>query len=183
MRIALYILLALLGLAILVTQALSVLGGPVIGFTHEVWLTDSAAGHHSNSGVVLDGRLFIFVEREQHPLSTRWWSDTDRWDAAGSPPQFTVSGSRVQRDWEILGARYSYRAKTTEWQGQYHLFTIGPLALFVVSLAVLGWSALGVMEWLRRPRQQTGGRCRECGYDLRGGHERCPECGTPCATI
>src|SRR5687767_14483313 len=99
MRTAIHIFFALLGLLILVMQGVSVIGGQALGFSHEVWRTDQTTGHHSNTGAVVDGRLSIFVEREQHPVSGVWWLDTDRWDPAGSPPQHTVAGSRLRRDW------------------------------------------------------------------------------------
>jgi hypothetical protein len=35
-----------------------------------------------------------------------------------------------------------------------------------------------LLERRRRRRRQRRGLCAECGYDLRGGGGRCPECGT-----
>jgi hypothetical protein len=44
------------------------------------------------------------------------------------------------------------------------------------------WPGACVMRWGRRWRWKRMGRCVACGYDLRGGGERCPECGR-CAAM
>jgi len=33
---------------------------------------------------------------------------------------------------------------------------------------------------MRRKSRLARGLCPHCGYDLRGGHKQCPECGAPC---
>ena len=48
-----------------------------------------------------------------------------------------------------------------------------PLILVLGSTLCISWIRLR----RRRKRKQLG-LCLECGYDLRGSGERCPECGT-----
>jgi hypothetical protein len=51
-------------------------------------------------------------------------------------------------------------------------------ALFLSILPVCSF-----LNWVRRRRRRRSGRCIQCGYDLRSGHERCPECGGACTTL
>jgi hypothetical protein len=55
---------------------------------------------------------------------------------------------------------------------------IVPFWMPVAGMAILPlvW-AIGLRK-LRRQRRKAAGLCEDCGYDLRGSPERCPECGT-----
>lgn len=78
------------------------------------------------------------------------------------------SGIKFGRTFPSWDASFKGNVITHYWAIPYWFLTLlpGTLALFI--------------PWLiRRIRFRRLGptQCRSCGYDLRGGHERCPECG------
>jgi hypothetical protein len=60
-----------------------------------------------------------------------------------------------------------------------------PVPVAAAALAVLPAARAAVLVFgpLRRRRRHRKGLCPACGYDLRGGHKRCPECGEPVTPV
>jgi len=57
-----------------------------------------------------------------------------------------------------------------------------PREIFFPVMCVLIVLPAGIIRWMSRrdsirEERFRRGLCLTCGYDLRGGHERCPECG------
>ena len=108
-------------------------------------------------GSVRHGIRFRFERsRTKHPWSYREF----RW----SPRREEGVGARSA---EALG--FAWRDVPTGWS----LYV--PCSL---TTAVL-WTpaAIWVIRRGRRARRRRSGRCTQCGYDLRGTPDRCPECG------
>ncbi|HYE19059.1 MAG TPA: hypothetical protein VEA69_11480 [Tepidisphaeraceae bacterium] len=80
------------------------------------------------------------------------------------------------------------------WRSEFGPPKAGPNATQVERLTLIGlphwclfaafaaWPTLSLWRWRRARNRVTDGRCGLCGYDLRAGHIRCPECGNPVAT-
>ena len=45
-----------------------------------------------------------------------------------------------------------------------------------IGIIASGFACVAISDRKKLPRDGT---CHTCGYDLRGGHDHCPECGTP----
>lgn len=96
---------------------------------------------------------------------------------------------RIERGWKWAhGEAYDYELSTREqWLGGWFFFPRPGGEFdrnFVVScFVVLFCAALLPSVWLirrvRAIRRRADGKCLSCGYDLRAGTDRCPECGTP----
>jgi hypothetical protein len=67
---------------------------------------------------------------------------------------------------------------TNEWMNAVCRSFVIPLVLIALLAALLPfrWARERVHEHFRQLRIRQG-RCGDCGYDLRGSAERCPECG------
>jgi hypothetical protein len=104
-----------------------------------------------------------------------WWLVSNR-------GQLTLC-HQVGHDWNspvpklrILGLEYA-----GSWVGSSSLVNLFvPYWMLILPLLVLPGARLRFAARDRtRRRRQILGLCARCGYDLRGSHARCPECGTP----
>jgi hypothetical protein len=107
------------------------------------------------------------------PVDERWRHD------AGfvSVPQWTLPPVATWFSWPGVRAGHGYQStlggfgvSDSEIEFRYWLLVV--LAGIVPAARVPG-----LLRARRRRRRQRRGRCAECGYDLRGGGVRCPECG------
>lgn len=63
----------------------------------------------------------------------------------------------------------------------HRVYTVWLPVWFMVGVLALP-GAQTIARITRARRRRGSGRCTACGYDLRGGHERCPECGADAIT-
>lgn len=102
------------------------------------------------------------VTRSRWPLG-----DTDRWERRPKffpAPSFRRWLAPSRDGWDNYVWATSCRVP---YWSTFVAFALGP-ALFVARAG-------------RRRHSKRGGRCLQCGYDLRATPDRCPECGTPAA--
>jgi hypothetical protein len=59
------------------------------------------------------------------------------------------------------------------------MIVLGIMMLLIVLLPMVLIAVLFITHNDRFPDRRRN-LCRKCKYDLRGGHDRCPECGTLC---
>ena len=52
------------------------------------------------------------------------------------------------------------------------------IPFWAICLVPAAGAAWGIARWRRQRERERPGVCRNCGYDLHGTVERCPECGT-----
>jgi hypothetical protein len=122
----------------------------------------------------IDGRLVLFFvngdhARRIHPGSSEFEGAARVWDDLRGMPDNAIHVRLLGV--EVVGSRDLYPG---------HLIVGIPFGWIALPLAAA--SAWWIVSWRRRRQWRQPGRCRHCGYDLRGSTGRCPECGQPTAS-
>ncbi len=87
----------------------------------------------------------------------------------------TMSGA--EHEWMRVGCGSLRTIWRPSYSRQSQLLRIPLWIPTVLFTTVFWWSFLPIH---RRRKWRKLGLCLQCGYDLRGSGERCPECGTAC---
>ena len=147
---------------------------------------DSAEAHRGAHRVAFssfDGCLAVGYARApdlagKRAPEVRWYPDAPySWPADGwvGAMGFRRGKCSVGRPVPVLGnLPYLGRMYASSVPAHYVQLPWWPLVL--LTAAVPSIRSTGAV---RRRRRARGGRCAQCGYDLRASPGRCPECGTP----
>jgi hypothetical protein len=108
------------------------------------------------------------------------------WWASSNPGGLTFC-HQTGKDWDSPTAKVQFLGLeyAGSWVGESCLVNLFvPYWMILAPLLILPAARLraGVHDQQCRRRARRG-LCGICGYDLRGSHNRCPECGAPATTI
>ena len=85
---------------------------------------------------------------------------------------------RAARWWMIVSLNAAI-GLTFAWLGVRDVLAGRATVNIVMSFVPVGVAILSILAFTLKPAEPGEGRCRGCGYDLAGLHDRpCPECGT-----
>lgn len=144
---------------------------------HDSWLW-LRGERHSLLAITSDGTLKVELGP---PEVTR-----------GQPPAFLHFNDEIDRlfDIDAYQGTPDYHAITLPWAPQsppWYVSTPGGHQLrarwWLLSVPGLIWTVVIIVVQIRNWRHPREGLCPKCGYDLRASPDRCPECGTPVASL
>ena len=149
-----------------------------------------------------DSIMWTNSKRFIHLISTggRLILTEQQWDhGTASPPGWSATFGSGPSAWGASDAGYGRRrfagfewSETTWWghasENVVRSFHIPPYRVigvpywFIAALLSLPF-VRALLSSLRRRRRLAQQLCPDCGYDLRGSPERCPECGAAASTV
>lgn len=151
-------------------------------------------------------RLFIMVFALSLLLcvaACAWWAASYRWEQELSVPTGGQSSAWVascggQLHVNLLGSKprgFGFQTSDARlkvvlatgqplgfgffnWGNGNRLLVIPHWFLAVLPATIAAWAGVGLWRRSKLLARRGGGRCANCGYDLRATPGRCPECGT-----
>jgi hypothetical protein len=149
--------------------AVAVVGVVLVSARWEFELGVVTGSRHTWSTALRRGQIELWRDNAQF--------DDDSWDHGSIAERDPGVHMRVGRSYysQVSAAWRPYHAKTLAGGGVVHGIVVPLWPLVLLSLVLAGY-AHGVVVGERRA---TIGRCRGCGYDIRGVRPEtpCPECG------